>query len=30
MENKILKTLDQEKIYYEAEKRALKIADKLK
>jgi 5-methylthioadenosine/S-adenosylhomocysteine deaminase len=29
MENKELKTLDQEKIYYEAEKRAQKIADKL-
>lgn len=30
MENKELKTLDTEKIYYEAEKRALKIAQKLR
>ena len=30
MENKELKTLDQEKIFYEAEKRSQKIADKLK
>ena len=29
MENNEIKTLDQEKIYYEAEKRSLKIAENL-